>query len=207
MRVGLACGVTGPPDELLALLEAAGLPAASLREEAPPALVRRDGTTWFLGSAGDVVRACDRGALDAGVVGSDRLLEGRLGVADLLDLHRCRDDLVLAVAPGSVRPDRRLRVATRHPETASRHFAATGQQPYILVVDEPLLAPALGLADAVVELAERVRTGLPGVAALEPRAVVAACSAHLVASRAARVLARTEFAALLDSLRNAMEEA
>jgi ATP phosphoribosyltransferase len=207
MRIGLACEAGTPPAELLALLEAAGLPAASLREEVPPALVIAAVVTWFLGSAGDVLRACDRGALDAGVVGSDRLLEGRLGVVDLLDLRRCRDDLVLAVAPGAVRPDRRLRVATRYPETARRHFAATGEQPDVIVADEPLLASALGLADGVIELAARVRAGRPGAPVLEPRTVVAACSAHLVASRAARVLLRTEFATLVHSLRTALEDA
>jgi ATP phosphoribosyltransferase len=183
------------------------VPAASLREEVPPALIAADGATWFLGSAGDVLRACDHGALDAGVVGSDRLLEGRLGVADLLDLGRCRDVLVLAVAPAAVRPDRRLRVATRHPETARRHFAASGAQPEIVIVDEPLLAPPLGLADGVIELAARVVAGRPGAPPLEQREVVVACSAHLVASRAARVLRRAEFAVLIDRLRIALEDA
>ena len=37
--------------------------------------------------------------------------------------------------------------------------------------------------------------------------MVAACSAHLVASRAARVLLRAEFATLVDSLRTALEDA
>jgi ATP phosphoribosyltransferase len=177
-----------------------------LRDEGSPALVVADGTTWFLGSAGDVLRGCDRGALDAGVVGSDRLLEGRLGVADLLDLRRCRDDLVFAVSPAAVRPDRRLRVATRHPRTASRHFHESGAQPDVFVLDEPVLAPVLGLADGVVELTARLRAGRPGAPDLEPRAVVAACSAHLVASRAARVLLRAEFAALVDRLRAALED-
>jgi ATP phosphoribosyltransferase len=207
MRIGVACEAGAPPAELLALLEAAGLPVASLREEIPPALIAAEGATWFLGSAGDVLRACDRGALDAGVVGSDRLLEGRLGVADLLDLRRCCDELVLAVPPAAVRPDRRLRVATRHPETARRHFAATGAQPEIVIADEPLLAPPLGLADGVIELATRVAEGRPGTPPLETREVVAACSAHLVASRAARVLRRTGFAVLVDRLRNALEDA
>ncbi len=164
-----------------------------------------DGATWLLGTPGDVLRACDRAALDAGVVGSDRLFEGRLGVADLLDLRRCRDELVLAVAPAAVRPHRRLRVATRHPVSAGRHFAATGAQPEIIVVDEPVLALALGLADGVVELASRVHAVRPGGPALETREVVAVCSAHLVASRAARVLLRAELAALVDRLRAALE--
>lgn len=205
MRIGLVCGVGAPPAELLTLLEAAGLPVAALRTESRPALVAADGVTWFLGSSGDVLGACDRGGLDAGVVGSDRLPEVRLGVADLLDLRRCRDQLVLAVDPASVRPDRRMRVATRHPETARRHFAETGAQPEIVVVDEPVLAAALGLADAVIELTERLASSYPGAPALEMREAVADCSAHLVASRAARVLLRDEFAALTDRLRSALE--
>jgi len=206
MRIGLACEAGAPPAELLGLLEAAGLPAASLRGQAPPALVAADGGTWFLGSSGDVLRACDRGGLHAGVVGSDRLLEGRLGVVDLLDLRRCRDDLVLAVAPAAVRPHRRLRVATRHPEAARRHFAVAGAQPEIVVVDEPVLALALGLADGVVELSARLAGGGPGAPVLEVRDVVASCSAHLVASRAARALLRAEFAVLVDGLRAALED-
>ncbi len=206
MRIGLACEAGTPPAELLALLEAAGLPAASLREEVPPALITGAGATWFLGSAADVLRACYRGALDAGVVGSDRLLEGRLGVVDLLDLRRCADELVLAVTPAATRPDRRLRVATRYPETARRHFAATGEQPEIIVADEPLLAASLGLADGVIELARRVRAGRPGAPALELRTAISACSAHLVASRASRALLRTEFATLVESLRTALED-
>ena len=153
-----------------------------------------------------MLRACDRGALDAGVVGSDRLLEGRLGVADLLDLRAPRP----AGAGGPARrgrPDRRLRIATRYPETTSRHFAAVGAQPDILVLDEPSLAPALGLADGVVELRSRLTVGLTGMPSLEVGEVVAAGSAHLVAARAARVLLRDEVGALVDSLRAALEEA
>ena len=205
MRIGIACAAGAPPAELLTLLEAAGLAVAALRGEGSPALVAADGAAWLLGTPGDVLRACDRAALDAGVVGSDRLLEGRLGVADLLDLRRCCDELVLAVTPAAVRPHRRLRVATRHPESARRHFAAIGAQPEIIVVDEPVLAPALGLADGVVELASRVRAGRPGSPALETREVVTVCSAHLVASRAARVLLRAELAVLVDRLRAALE--
>ncbi len=207
MRIGLACEPGGPVDGLLDLLEEVGLPAGAIRAETRPSLVVADGVTWFLGSAEDVLRGCDRGVLDAGIVGSDRLLEGRLGVIDLLDLSHCRDDLVLAVTPAALRSDRRWRVATRHPITAARHFAATGAQPEILVVDDPMLAPALGMADGIIELSARLHGDVPGVRSLMLHAVVAACSAHLVVSRAARVLRRDAFADLLCRLRAALEDA
>ena len=206
MRIGLACEAGRPQAEILDLLEAAGLPVASLREERAPALLEHPAGAWLLGASGDILRACDRGALDVGVIGSDGLLEGRFGVADLLDLGRCRDELVLAMMPGGGRPDRRPRIATRYPETTSRHFAGVGAQPDILVLDEPSLAPALGLADGVVELRSRLSAGLTGMPPLEVGQVVAGCSAHLVAARAARVLLRDEVGALVTSLRAALEE-
>jgi len=206
VRIGLACEAGRPQAEILDLLEAAGLPIASLREGRAPALLKHQAGVWLLGTSGDVLRACDRGALDLGVVGSDGLLEGRSGVADLLDLCRCRDQLVLAMMPGGGRPDRRPRIATRYPETTRRHLAAAGAQPDILVLDEPSLAPALGFADGVVELRSRLAAELAGMPSLEVREVVAACSAHLVAARAGRVLLRDEVGALVTGLRAALEE-
>ncbi len=97
-------------------------------------------------------------------------------------------------------------MATRHPETTCRHFAAAGLQPDILTLDEPALAPALGLADGVVEVTSRLAADHPGVPALEVRAVVAACSARLVAARAARVLLRDDIGALVERLRSALED-
>lgn len=205
MRIGLECEGEPPPAELLELLEAAGLAAGSLCERRPPALIRTADGVWLLAAGIDVLRACDRGGLDLGVVGRDRLLEDRRGAAELLDLGCCRDDLVFAVSPDGARPDRRLRVATRHPRTTRRYFAAAGLLPDVLTMDEPALAPALGFADGVVELASRLAGGQTGDAALEVRAVVAACSARLVAARAARVLVRDEIGALAGRLRAALE--
>ncbi len=205
MRIGLACEAGAPLAEVLDLLEAAGLPAASVRGREAPALVADDLGTWLLGSPCDVLRALDRGALDAGVVGSDRLLEDRLGAADLLDLRCARDDLVVALTTPGGRPDRRPRIATRHPHTARRHFAAAGVQPEIIVADEPLLAVALGLADGVVELRSRL-AAFADAPALAEREIVAACSARLVAARAARVLLRDEINGLAERLRAAVDK-
>ncbi len=206
MRIGLAGAGAPPPAELLDLLKAAGLPAASVRGSVPPALVSTGDTTWLLAADVDLLRACDRGALDLGVVGKDRLLEGRQDVVELLDLGCCRDALVLAMVPAD-RGGRRLRVATRYPQTARRYFAGGGRQPEILVMDEPALAPALGLADGVLDLASRIAPAPAGLAvALEIREEVAACSARLVAGRAARALLGASLGDLLERLRAAVED-
>lgn len=205
MRIGVACEAGPAPSELLDVLAAAGLPAASLRDVRPPASVALAGDRWVLASAADVLRACDRGGLDVGVVGRERLLEGRRGAGELLDLRVSRDDLVFAVTAAGGRLGRRLRVATRHPETARRHFAAAGFQPDVFVMDFPALAPALGLADGVVELVSRLTVFGADGPEMEVREVVSACSARLVAARAARALLRDEIADLVERLRTALE--
>ncbi len=210
MRIGLACEAGAPPAEVLGLLEAAGLPAASLREEVAPALLPHPGGVWFLGSAADVLRACDRGALDAGVVGSDELLEGRHGVADLLDLRCGRDELVFAVVASGGRPDRRLRVATRHPEAARRYFAAAGLQPELVELDEPALAPALGLAGrrrgaALAPAGTPRRRGVAAAPSRSGRSWPPAAPGWW-RGESARVLRHDEVNALADALRAVVEE-
>ena len=74
-----------------------------------------------------------------------------------------------------------------------------------MIADEPALAPALGVADGVVELRSRLAAGRAGGVTLQEREVVAACSARLVAARAARVLLHAEINALADSLRAILE--
>ena len=206
MRIGLSCDGAAPAEGVLGLLAAAGLPAEGLPGVQPPALVETGAETWLLAGPHDVLLACAGGGLDLAVVGKDALLEDGFGVAELLDLRCCPDELVHAGAPW--RAGRRARVATRYPRTARRHFAQRGAQPDVIVADEPVLAVALGLADGVVELTSRLSATPPGAAGdLTVRGVVAACGPRLVAGRAARILLGARLGDLLERLRTAMEAA
>jgi ATP phosphoribosyltransferase len=205
MRIGIACESGPPPAEVLDLLETAGLPAAAPRDAVSPAHLPAGDFVWLLGSGTDVLRACDRGGLDLGVVGKDRLLEARRGVGELLDLRCCRDELVVAAVGAGERPDRRRRIATRYPAAARRHFAAAGRRPELLTFDEPALAVMLGLADGVVDLASRLAATPDVDALLGERELVAACSARLVAGRAARALLGAPLGELVDRLRTTLE--
>ena len=182
------------------------MPAASLREEAAPALLPHAGGVWFLGSAADVLRACDRGALDAGVVGSDELLEGRHGVADLLDLRCRRDELVFAVVAAGGRPDRRLRVATRHPEAARRYFAAAGLQPELVELDEPALAPGSAWRQESWSCARACARAPRGRPPSRNRRSWPPAAPGSWPGASARVLRRDEVNALADALRAVVEE-
>ena len=206
VRIGLACEAGPPPAEVLELLEAAGLPAASLREEAPPALLRHDAGLWLLGPAGDVLRACDRGALDAGVVGRDRLLEGTprrratcstcAGAATSWCSPSCR-----AAGPSagcaSPRATPRPPAATSPPRARSRTSSPWTSRRWLRRSGSPTGSSSC---------APGWRRGCRGAPPLEVREVVAACSARLVAARAARVLLRDEFSALVTRLRAALED-
>ena len=211
MKLGLACDGGPPPSALLDLLERAGLPAGVLRTVAGPALVDAGEVIWLLAPGADVLEACARGALDAGVAGKDLLLELAPQVHELLDLHVCRDALVYATPePGAgTRLRGRPRVATRYPRVTRRHFAAGGRQIELIDFDAAALAPGLGLADGVVELRSRLALddagggGLGGLLVLEE---IAACSARLVAGRAARALGGARLAELLERLRASLEE-
>ena len=208
MRLGLACVDGRAPGEVLQLLRAAGICGAELDAVEAPALVaaapvypRSGGAhTWLLAPAADVLSACTRGALDAGIAGKDELLELDAGVHELLELPALRDALVYAglerSSAGGSR--RRRRVATRYPRVARDHFAARGLQAEIVEFSAPVLAVGLGMADGVVELRSRLAAAGAG---LEERAQIAACSARLVSSRAARTLAAAALEDLIERLR------
>jgi len=75
----------------------------------------------------DVVTYVQLGAAQAGIIGSDMLMEaGGGGLYELLDLHTGRCRLVSAARADFEPGGRRLRVATRHVNTARLFFAARG---------------------------------------------------------------------------------
>ena len=213
MKLGLACDGGPSQAHLLDLLARAGLPAEALRGVPGPALVDAGEVTWLLALGADVLEACVRGALDAGVVGKDLLLELAPQVHELLDLRVCRDVLVYATpeADAGVLRRGRPRVATRYPRVTRRHCAAGGRQVALVAFEAAPLAPGLGLADGVVELSDRLAldassAGAGRLAGLRVREEIAACSARLVAGRAARVLGAERLAELLERLSTALEE-
>jgi len=213
VKFGLACDGGPPPSHVLDLLERAGLPAGALRGVPGPALLDAGDATWLLAPGADVLEACARGALDAGVAGKDLLLELAPPVHELLDLQVGRDVLVYATPEpgGGVLRRGRPRVATRYPRVTRRHFAATGRQVELVGFDAAPLAPGLGIADGVVELRSRLvlddaSAGAGRPAELLVREEIAACSARLVAGRAARALGGERLAELLERLRASVEE-
>jgi len=162
----------------------------------------------------DVPTYVEAGAADIGITGKDVLLEqaagrpgerGR-GVYELLDLGYGGCTMVLASKAG---PDpaaealRRLgviRVATKYPRIAGRHFEETGRQAEIVEVKGSVeLAPLTGMVEAIVDLTATGTTLREHD--LVVREQIVYCTARLIANPVAHKLKAGVIDGLLERLR------
>jgi ATP phosphoribosyltransferase len=156
----------------------------------------------------DVPTYVEHGAADIGITGKDVLLEQpEREVYELLDLGFGRCEMVVAARRGddalgeSLRRLGRVRVATKYPRVAGRHFAETGRQAEIVAVKGSVeLAPLTGLVDAIVDLTATGRT--LGENDLEVLEQVVTCTARLIANPVAHKLKAVEIDALVERIRS-----
>src|SRR4026209_2815433 len=97
------------------------------------------------------------GIADCGVVGRDVLLESEAELLLPLDLGISRCRIVVAAADGDAmtKVQEMIRVATKDSQIARGHFGARGIPVEIIQLSGSVeLAPALGLADMIVDLVE-----------------------------------------------------
>jgi len=151
----------------------------------------------------DVPVYVEHGVADAGICGTDVLLETASDVLVPLDLGYGRCRMVLAARPTSVffgsRPPS-FRVATKYPRVTQTFFEARGQAPEIVKLQGSVeIAPGLGLADCIVDMVETGRTLRAN--GLEVVEEIATTSARLVLNRASDHIKRTEVAELLARLK------
>jgi ATP phosphoribosyltransferase len=183
-----------------------GVDAAELLAE-DRRLVRtcpRTGLRFLLLKPDDVPTYVEYGTADLGVVGRDVLLEREYDLYAPVDLGIGLCRMVVAGLPGHVPAREPLRVATKFPAVAARHYAARGRNVEIVLVQGSVeLAPVTGLADVIVDLVESGETlRQNGLAVLEH---VADVSSVVVANRAAYKLERAAIAPVLDALARAAE--
>lgn len=168
-------------------------------------LIRHDpktGARFFLLKPDDVPTWVEYGAADLGVVGRDVLLERSYDLYTPVDLRIGVCRMVVAGRPER-RPSRgALRVATKFPRIAARHFAASGTPVEIILVQGSVeLAPLTGLSDVIVDLVESGRTLKEnGLVVLEH---VADVSSVVAVNRSAMKLSRARLGPLLEGLERA----
>ena len=150
-------------DDALALLERAGIRVGEdARNSRRLALTDDSGRYRFIFvKPGDVPVYVEHGIADCGVVGRDVLLESRADLLLPLDLGIARCRIVVAAADAEImtRSLGMLRVATKYSQIAAAHFGARGIPVEIIQLSGSVeLAPALGLADLIVDVVETGRT-------------------------------------------------
>ena len=163
----------------------------------------------------DVPTYVEAGAADLGITGKDVLMEQSGGpdrrgreVYELADLGYGRCRMVLATRSGddaAAEALRRLgvmRIATKYPHVAARHFEQTGRQAEIVEVKGSVeLAPLTGLVEGIVDLTASGRTLAQND--LVVREVIAECTARLIANPVAHKLKAAAVDEVLERVRAA----
>jgi ATP phosphoribosyltransferase len=121
------------------------------------------GVRFLLLKPADVLTFVEYGAADAGIVGQDVLREREGDVFEPLTLGFGYCRLVLAGAPECAQTDWRLapalRIATKYPRITRNYLIERGQSAEIIPLHGSVeIAPALGLADLLVDVVDTGRT-------------------------------------------------
>jgi ATP phosphoribosyltransferase len=156
----------------------------------------------------DVPVYVEHGIADCGVVGRDVLLDSDADLLLPLDLGIARCRIVVAAADVEVMTKTfgMLRVATKYSHIATVHFGTRGIPVEIIKLSGSVeLAPALGLADLIVDLVETGQTlEENGLRVVE---VISESTGRLVVNRASYQLKAAPVAKLINALNSAVNGA
>ena len=149
----------------------------------------------------DVATYVEFGSADMGVVGKDLILEhGSDGFYEPLDLGIAQCRLMTAVRSDRKILSGRITVATKYINIAKEYFAEQGKQIELIKLNGALeLAPALGLADAIVDIVDTGKTLKAN--GLEPQNLIADISSRVIVNKASMKIKHkivSEITGLLD---------
>jgi ATP phosphoribosyltransferase len=193
--------------ETLDVLDRIDIGTAELRSDSRALVFESGELTLVTMRPSDVPTYVEAGAADLGITGKDVLLEQRDRIVyELLDLRfgACRMVLAGRVGDSALDDDERrlggMRIATKYPRIAERHFEETGRRAEVIEVKGSVeLAPLSGLADGIVDLVATGRTLAEN--GLEVREEIATSTARLIANRVSHKLRSTEVDELVERLR------
>ncbi len=191
--------------DTLDLLDALEVDTAEVRSNDRKLLFEDAGIVTMRPS--DVPTYVEHGSADVGITGKDVLLEqSQRNVYELVDLGYGRCRMVVAAGAGdpigsALRRLGRVRIATKYPRVAARHFADTGRQAEIVEVKGSVeLAPLTGLVDGIVDLTATGRTlDENGLREVEE---IGVCTARLIANPVAHKLKAAEIDRIVERIRS-----
>jgi ATP phosphoribosyltransferase len=191
--------------DTLDLLDSLGVDTAEVRRSDRRLLFADAGIVTMRPS--DVPTYVEHGSADIGITGKDVLLEeSQRKVYELLDLGYGRCRMVVAARAGgdpigdALRRLGRVRIATKYPRVATRHFADTGRQAEIVEVKGSVeLAPLTGLVDGIVDLTATGTTLAEN--GLHETEQIEVCTARLIANPVAHKLKAGQIDAIVERVR------
>ena len=190
-------------EETLPLFERAGIvPSESLKKSRKLLFETNIKNVQFMLLRGsDVATYVEFGSADMGVVGKDLILEhGSDGFYEPLDLGIAQCRLMTAVRSDRKITSGRISVATKYINIAKQYFADQGKQIELIKLNGALeLAPALGLADAIVDIVDTGKTLKAN--GLEPQNLIADISSRVIVNKASMKIKHkivSEITGLLD---------
>lgn len=166
------------------------------------------GTTLMIIRPSDVPTYVEYGAVDAGIVGADVLLEQASDVYEPLDLKFGACRLAVAAPESAVkrngRHGTRLRVATKYPNLTERYFTQKGIPIEIIKLYGSVeLAPLVGLADRIVDLVSSGKTLRAHNLVMTD--VITESTARLIVNRASLKLKHKRVNCLIEALRAGLQ--
>jgi len=196
-------------DPALDLLVRVGLLSKKISQESRRLVFENPATrtTIMIIRPSDVPTYVEYGAVDAGIVGADVLMEQATDVYEPLDLGfgACR---LAVAAPAVIKSNGRvtkLRVATKYPNITERHFTHKGVPIEIIKLYGSIeLAPMVGLADCIVDLVSSGKT--LKAHNLVIKEVIAVSTARLIVNRASLKLHYQRVNDLIKVLRKGLRE-
>ena len=141
---------------------------------------------------------------DAGICGTDSIVESRVDVLQPLKLPFGKSKMVLAGFKNRELEEQPIVVATKFPITAKRYFESRGVVARVIKLNGSVeLAPLVGLADVIVDIVETGRTLKEnGLVILDE---IYKISAMLVLNDVAYRTKRTEISEFLERLKQSMK--
>jgi len=192
--------------ETLPLFELAGIRPLEDIEKSRKLLFDTDvdGVKLLLMRGSDVPTYVRFGSADIGVAGKDLILEnGSDGFYEPLDLKIATCKMMTAEPVDAPLAVDRLRVATKFTNVAKRFYAERGQQIELIKLNGALeLAPALGLADAIVDIVDTGKTLKAN--GLVAKNTIADISSRVIVNKASMKIKNAMILDVLAKLRDAV---
>lgn len=141
------------------MLAAAGLDVEALADPGRQLIITTAEAEFIIAKPTDVPVYVAYGAADCGIAGKDVLVEAQLDVVELVDLNFGGCRFVVAGPQDAPALEERyaslgvLRVATKYPRIAQKHFDERGIQVELVKLNGNIeLAPLIGIADVIVDI-------------------------------------------------------